>query len=125
MPTEQMNYDFREQNKQRYMNYIHWMLNEKPKFQCPECLKAFKTAVNLRLHLTKEADSADIPCTYFTNRYAGHPPFTTLSLDARSFMCNFGCSLVTEDKAMLVKHLIDEHRQELEAWSMSERLMRF
>ena len=75
------------------------------------------------MHTTKEK-VGDL-CSYYRTRLAGQPPFTVLSFDGRTFMCNFGCSLVTEDRAHIVNHLLSEHKSELTNWQMNERLMRY
>ena len=108
LDEEEMQYDFREGNPYRYLNYIHWILNEEPQYQCPECSKCFKHAFLLRMHTTKEK-VGDL-CSYFRTRLAGQPPFTVLSFDGRTFMCNFGCSLVTEDRAIIIKHILTLHK---------------
>ena len=98
--------------------------------QCPECSKIFKADSSLKLHVDKIDKKQGDLCSLFLPRYVGLPPFTCLSMDGKTFMCNFGCSVVTEEKVVIVRHLIDEHIDEkgeeqlLQNWCMNEGLMR-
>ena len=74
-------------------------------------------------HLDKREKESD-PCSAYKSRYVKEPPFSCLSLDAETFMCNWGCSIVTQDRQQIVKHLLDEHSDELEKWCMKEELLR-
>ena len=75
------------------------------------------------MHANKRAIDTD-PCTSYQKRFIKDPPFSTLSLDATTFMCNFGCSVVTQDVALIVRHLLEKHSDKLEMWCMKEEMMR-
>ena len=51
-------------------------------------------------------------CTLYGGRYVPLPPFSCLSMDAKTFMCNFGCSIVTDNKHLMVSHLVYCHTPE-------------
>ena len=115
-----MQSDFREQNPKRYLNYVYWILRNAPKYQCPFCSKVFKNDKSLRMHEEKVEDKDKQICTMYGGRYVTLPPFSTLSMDAKTFMCNFGCSIVTEDRHAMVSHLVSCHPPEhLEKWCMN------
>ena len=76
------------------------------------------------MHTEKSEKQVGELCTLYTSRYVGNPPFTCLSMDSRTFMCNFGCSVVTEDRALIVRHLLESHHDMLERWCMNENLMK-
>ena len=80
------------------------------------------------MHVTKEDKAVNAEngslCSLYTPRHVRNPPATTLSMDSKTFMCNFGCSVVTEDRATIVRHLLESHGPMLEAWCMKESLMR-
>lgn len=66
----------------------------------------------MRMHEEKiDRTDKDI-CTAYGGRYVTLPPFSTLSFDARTFMCNFGCSIVTDDKHEMITHLVGNHTVE-------------
>ena len=115
--------DFREFCPQRYINYAYWILRMAPRFQCDKCLKCFRKETAFRMHQDKDL-YGDL-CTAYGSRYLNTPPFTTLSMDAKTFMCNFGCSIVTEDKGVIIRHFLESHDEhELQAWCMNVKLMR-
>lgn len=105
-------------------------MNNEPEHQCPECSKIFKTDTSLKLHCDKIDRKQGDLCSLYLPRYVSLPPFTCLSMDGKTFMCNFGCSLVTEERADIVQHLLEVHveeRQEgdlLADWCMNVGLMR-
>ena len=102
----QMNMDFREQNPKRYFNYVYWVLRNEPKYQCPHCSKVFRNDKSYRMHEEKIEIPDKKICTQYSGRYVTLPPFTCLSFDATTFMCNFGCSIVTENKHEMIAHLV-------------------
>lgn len=118
-PEDDMNFDFREFAPQRYLCYLYVNIKMVPQFQCEKCSKIFRTHDAYHRHNIKKETKYEL-CTSYGHRYNNTPPQTTLSMDATTFMCNFGCSIVTEDKAEIIKHLIDNHTQgELDKWCMS------
>ena len=110
----------------RYLNYVYWVLLNEPKYQCPFCSKVFRNDKSMRMHEEKTDKKDKTTCTAYGGRYVTLPPFSCLSMDARTFMCNFGCSIVTEDRQAMITHLVTVHTPEqLESWCMNLDLMNY
>ena len=118
--------DFRQQNCKRYLNYVYWVLRNDPKYQCLYCSKVFRNDKSMRMHEEKIDTKDKEMCTMYGGRYVTLPPFSTLSIDARTYMCNFGCSIVTENKHLMVSHFVFCHEPaDLAKWCMNLPLMRY
>ena len=123
---DSMQSDFRQQNPRRYLNYIYWILVHEPKFQCTYCSKVFRNVKSMRMHEEKTDYPDKQVCTQYSGRYVMLPPFSTLSFDAVTFMCNFGCSIVTDNKHEIIAHLAGEHTiEQLKGWCMNVDLMNY
>ena len=47
---KEVNLDFRHMASQRYVSYVHYILNNKPEHECEHCHKSFKRIHLLRYH---------------------------------------------------------------------------